>query len=161
MYNTYVNTVFERMGSNRRQWLARQRLVAMPGCTERTPPAPTSTTTIGSTARNTARRRWLWRQDRDALVPCGPADIEFTWDNRHPGTAGFARWAEAAGQRIAEHGLNASTRDVDNVIGVARQSGVAPVAVSVLADATAPEPARLRAFAVVVSALIGSTATSS
>jgi hypothetical protein len=161
MYNTYVNTVFESMGSNRRERLARPRLVATHGSTEPTSPAPTSTPEICSPGRNTALRRWLRRRDHDALVASRPADIKFTWGNRHPGTAGFARWAAAAGQRIAEHGLNASTRDVDDVIGVARQCGVAPVAVSILADTREPEPARLRAFAVVVSALVGATPTPS
>ena len=79
--------------------------------------------------------------------------VEFTWDNRHPGTVGFNRWMAAVGQRIDQHGLTDCPRDVDNLVGVARQLGIASVAVDVLADPAEPDPARLRAFAVVVSAL--------
>jgi len=117
----------------------------------------TTSITLRSTAHSTAPRPWRRRRAQD-LVSSPPADVEFTWDNRRPGTAGFARWTAAVGQRIDEHGLDRSTRDLDNLIGVARRLGVAPVAVDVLADATQPDPARLRAFALVVSALVGSRA---
>jgi hypothetical protein len=115
----------------------------------------TAITTIVPTADITPRRRWSRSRD---LVSSPPVNIEFTWANRRPGTAGFARWTAAVGQRIADHGLNSSTGDVNNLIGVARQAGVAPVAVDVLADPTEPDAARLRAFALVVSALVGDSA---
>jgi hypothetical protein len=97
------------------------------------------------------------RVRRDEVISQSPpANIEFTWDNRRPGTVGFARWTCAVGQGIDQHGLANYTRDVNNLIGVARRLGVAPVAVDVLADPSQPDPARLRAFALVVSALVGS-----
>jgi hypothetical protein len=113
----------------------------------------TAATTIGLNAPTTGRRRWGRAHD---VVASPPTEIEFTWANRRPGTAGFARWAAAVGQRVADHGLDSSTRDLDNLIGAARRSGVAPVAVEVLADPTEPDPARMRAFAAVVSALVNS-----
>jgi hypothetical protein len=134
-YNPTIDAVIRQMPSNRRAAI-----------------------TLRSTAHSTARRRWRWRRAQD-LVSSPPADVAFTWDNRRPGTAGFARWTAAVGRRIDEHGLDHSTRDLDNLIGVARQLGAAPVAVDVLADSTQPDPARLRAFALVVSALVGSRAT--
>jgi hypothetical protein len=79
--------------------------------------------------------------------------VHFTWDNRRPGTAGFARWTAFVGQRIDEHGLTAAAREVDALVAVARTLGIASVAVDVLADDTQPEPARYRAFARTVSAL--------
>ena len=89
------------------------------------------------------------------MVVSAPADIEFTWDNRRPGTPGFAMWTAAVGRRIDENGLGATSDAVNNLIGVARRMGVAPVAVDVLADSTEPDPARRRAFAAVVAALAG------
>jgi hypothetical protein len=97
-----------------------------------------------------ARRRWNRTQD---IASSESASIKFTWANRRPGTEGFARWTAFVGQRINDHGLLAATREVDNLVDVARQSGVATVAVDVLSDSTQPEPARCRAFALVVSAL--------
>jgi hypothetical protein len=113
----------------------------------------TAATTIGLNVPTTRRRRWGRAQD---VVASPPTDIEFTWSNRRPGTAGFALWAAAVGQRIADDGLDNSTRDLNNLIGVARRMGVAPVAVDVLADPTEPDTARMRAFAAVVSALVNS-----
>lgn len=108
----------------------------------------------GSTIK--VRRRW--RRPRD-VVAAEPAAVEFTWANRRPGTAGFARWTAAVGQRIDEHGLAATTHELDNLVAVARRLGVAPVATDVLADSTQPEPARHRAFAHVVSALVNTETT--
>jgi hypothetical protein len=113
----------------------------------------TAVTTIGLNAVTTGRRRWRGARAQDA-VASPPADIEFTWSNRRPGTAGFARWAAAVGQRIAEHGLDCAARDLNNLIGIARRAGVAPVAVDVLANPSEPDTARTRAFAAVVSALV-------
>jgi hypothetical protein len=114
-----------------------------------------TTATLPITATtSTARRRWRRTQD---IATSEPASIEFTWANRRPGTAGFARWTAFVGQRINDHGLVAATREVDNLVEVARQLAVATVAVDVLSDSTQPEPARCRAFAVVVSALTTST----
>lgn len=104
-----------------------------------------------ATARTPAVQR-RWRRAPDS-VTAAPAMVHFTWANRRPGTAGFARWAAFIGQRIDEHGLIATAREVDNLVAVARGLGVAPVAVDVLADATQAEPARCRAFAHVVSAV--------
>jgi hypothetical protein len=98
------------------------------------------------------RRRRLRRYPGVTAAP--PADIEFTWDNRRPGTAGFARWSAAVGQRIDQHGLAESTRDIDNLVGVARRYGVSSTVVDVLADPSEPDPARLRAIARIVSALV-------
>jgi len=109
------------------------------------------TRSIRSEGITKARRRW---QRAQVVVATEPGAIEFTWANRRPGTAGFARWTAALGQRIDEHGLAAVTRDLDNLVAVARQLGVSPVAADVLADPTQPEPARHRAFAHVVSALV-------
>jgi hypothetical protein len=99
----------------------------------------------------TARRRWSRSRTQD-VASSEPASITFTWGNRRPGTAGFARWTALIGQLISDHGLAAS-REVDNLFDVARRSGVATVAVQVLSDSSQPEVARCRAFAVVVSAL--------
>jgi hypothetical protein len=107
---------------------------------------------LRSTARHSTRRRWSWRRTHElALAPA--ADIEFTWDNRHPGSAGFSGWIAEVGHRIDRYGLSGCARDVDNIVGAARQLGVATVAVDVLADPGEPDPARLRALSVVVSAL--------
>jgi hypothetical protein len=112
----------------------------------------TTAITLRPATRPTTRRRWSWRRTHDQVLT--PATgVEFTWDNRHPGTVGFNRWMAAVGHRVDLHGLTECPRDVDNLVGVARQLGVAPVAVDVLADPAEPDPARLRAFAVVVSAL--------
>lgn len=160
MHSTHVSTVFERMVNNRRSGMAqpgvgargRTGLVTVPGSVPLTVPGRGA---AGSTvrARSTTRRRWFSRTRQDEL-DTPPADIEFTWGNRHPGTPGFARWVAAAGQRVAVHGIEASARVVDNLVDVARTTGVEPVAVGVLADASAPGPARVRAFAVVASALV-------
>jgi len=110
-----------------------------------------TTATLPITATtSTARRRWNRTQD---IASSEPGSIKFTWANRRPGTEGFARWTAFVGQRINDHGLLAATREVDNLVDVARQSGISPVAVDVLADPTQPEPARCRAFRLVVTAL--------
>ena len=96
-----------------------------------------------------ARRRWRRAPD----VATAPTVVHFTWDNRCPGTAGFARWTAFVGQRISEHGLTAAAREVHTLVAVARRLGIASAAVDVLADDTQPEPARCRAFAHTVSAL--------
>ncbi len=83
-----------------------------------------------------------------------PSPVELTWSNRRPGSPGFARWAEYAGERIDAQGLSATTREVQALVTLARELGVTPVAVDVLADASQPEPARLRAFAHVVQAVL-------
>jgi hypothetical protein len=113
----------------------------------------TAATTFGLNVAPTGRRRWWSGRARD-VVASPPTDTEFTWANRRPGTAGFVRWTADLGQRIADHGLDSSTRDLNNLIGVARRTGVAPVAVEVLADPTERDTARMRAFAHVVSALV-------
>jgi hypothetical protein len=102
------------------------------------------------TVRTSAARRG-WRRAPD--VAAGPAVVHFTWDNRCPGTAGFARWTAFVGQRIDEHGLAAAAREVDTLVAVARTLGIDSVAVDVLADDTQAEQARCRAFAHTVSAL--------
>ena len=107
-------------------------------------------TTIATARTPAARRRWRRAPD---VAAAEPTLVHFTWANRRPGTAGFARWTDFVGQRIAEHGVTATGREVDNLVAVARRLGVAPVAVDVLADATQAEPARCRAFAHVVSAV--------
>jgi hypothetical protein len=112
---------------------------------------PVRPTTIATVRPPADRRRW--RRAPDA-VTAAPAVVHFTWANRRPGTAGFARWAACVGQRIDEHGLAATAREVDNIVAVARGLDVAPIAVDVLADPTQAEPARCRAFAHVVSALL-------
>lgn len=112
---------------------------------------PTTTNTPG--ARTATRRR---ARDVVAIKPAAA----LTWDDRPPSTAGFPRWAAAVGHRIDEHGLAAVTRELDHVVAVARRHGVAPVAADVLADSTQPEPARQRAFAHVVSALVNAYASS-
>jgi hypothetical protein len=112
----------------------------------------TTAITLRRTASTTTGRRRR-RRARD-VVPAAPAAIAFTWANRRPGTAGFARWTAAVGQRIEEDGLAATSRELDNLVAVARRLGVAPVAVDVLADSTEAEPARSQAFALVVSALV-------
>ena len=103
-----------------------------------------------ATVRTPAARR---RRRRAPDVAAAPAVVHFTWDNRCPGTAGFARWTAFVGQRISEHGLTAAAREVDTLVAVARRLGIASAAVDVLADDTQPEPARCRAFAHTVSAL--------
>jgi hypothetical protein len=113
----------------------------------------TTAFTLRSTAHVIARSGRQWGRTQDT-ISSPAAEVEFTWANRRPGTAGFARWAAAVGQRIDENGLDDATRDLSNLVGVARRLGVAPVAVEVLADSTEPDPARLRAFATVVSALV-------
>jgi hypothetical protein len=105
--------------------------------------------TIAIVRTPAARRRWRRASD----IAVGPAVVHFTWDNRCPGTAGFARWTAFVGQRIDEHGLAAAAREVDTLVAVARRLGIASVAVDVLADDTQAEPARCRAFAHTVSAL--------
>ena len=105
--------------------------------------------TIAAVRTPAARRGWRRASD----VAAGPAVVHFTWDNRCPGTAGFARWTAFVGQRISEHGLTAAAREVDTLVAVARRLGIESVAVDVLADDTQPEPARCRAFAHTVSAL--------
>ncbi len=107
------------------------------------------------TGTRTARRRW--RRARPAAA-VEPSSIEFTWANRRPGTAGFARWSAQLGQLIDERGLAATADDLDKLVVTARRLGVAIVAVDVLADPAQPEPARLRAFAHVVSALVATPA---
>jgi hypothetical protein len=113
----------------------------------------TAATTIGLSTATAGRRRW-WSGRAGDVVASAPTDVEFTWANRRHGTAGFARWTAAVGQRIADHGLDSSFRELNNLIGVARRTGVAPVAVEVLADPTESDTARMRAFAHVVSALV-------
>ena len=103
------------------------------------------------------RRRW--RRDRHVVVETEPAAFEFTWSNRRPGTAGFARWAVFVGRRIAEDGLAAHTRELDNLVAVARRLGVAQVEVDVLVDPSEPESARRRVVAHVVSSLVTTEAT--
>ncbi len=97
-------------------------------------------------------RRWR-RQVRSAVV-AEPAVVELTWANRRPGTDGFARWTAQLGARIDEQGLDAVADEVDELVSTARRHGVAIVATAVLADPAQPEPARHRAFAHVVSALV-------
>src|SRR5262245_10280531 len=113
----------------------------------------TTAITLRQAARQSARRRHWWRPTPDQVISPA-ADTEFTWDNRQPGTVGFDRWMAAVGQRLDQHGLTEFARDIDNLVGVARQLGIATVAVDVLADPAEPDPARLRAFALVVSALV-------
>ena len=115
--------------------------------------------------RNTSRGAAIHHRNRPhprGPTPLAPSSrrrrrarpvVHFTWDNRCPGTAGFARWTAFVGQRISEHGLTAAAREVDTLVAVARRLGIASAAVDVLADDTQPEPARCRAFAHTVSAL--------
>ena len=110
----------------------------------------TGYTTARTAAPSRTRRRWRLAR---TVSPTTPAPVEFTWANRRPGTPGFARWTAALGQRIEAHGLGPSARDVDSLVDVARRVGAAPTAVDVLADPLQAEPARCRAFAIVVSAL--------
>jgi hypothetical protein len=114
----------------------------------------TTAITLRPAARTSDRRRHWWRRSHDGTV-APAADVEFTWANRQPGTVGFERWLATVGQRLDQDGLAACAHDVDNVVGTARRLGVAPVASAVLADPSEPEPARLRAFAAVASALAG------
>ena len=114
----------------------------------------TTALTLRPTETASTWRRWRSRRAHDVVVSA-PADIEFTWANRRPGTPGFARWTAAVGQRIDAHGLASTADDVDNLIGVARRMGVPSVAVDVLADPIASDPARRRAFTAVVAALVG------
>jgi hypothetical protein len=114
----------------------------------------TTALTLRPTESPSTWGRWRSRRAHDVVVSV-PADIEFTWANRRPGTPGFARWTAVIGQRIDAHGLAATADDVDNLIGVARRKGVAPLAVDVLADPIESDPARRRAFAAVVAALVG------
>jgi hypothetical protein len=114
----------------------------------------TTAITLRSKARHTTRRRWSWRRTQaTALAPA--QDIEVTWYNRNPGSPGFHRWIAAVGHRVDRNGLADCARDVDLVVGLARQLGVASVAADVLADPAEPDPARLRALSVVVSVLSG------
>ena len=83
----------------------------------------TETTTITATSRR--------RPTRHVATPA-PGPVEFTWANRRPGTAGFARWMADLGRRIDEHGLTGCAHDVDNLVTVAVRLGVAPIAVAVL-----------------------------
>jgi hypothetical protein len=106
---------------------------------------------IDTNAGMTARRR---RRRIHPVTTPAPDGMLFTRVDHQPGTPGFARWTAALGQRIDADGLAAACRDLNNLIGVARRMAVVPPAVDVLADPTAPEPARLRAFAHVVSALV-------
>jgi hypothetical protein len=115
---------------------------------------PTTTSRPGAPTA-TPRR---WRRARDVVATKSAAAL--TWDDSRPGTAGFARWTAAVGHRIDECGLAAVTRELDHCVAVARRTGVAPVAADVLADPTQPEPARQRAFAHVVSALVSADARS-
>ena len=82
-----------------------------------------------------------------------PTAVEFTWANRRPGTAGFARWVAQLGARIDEHGLAATADDLDKLVDTARRLGAALVAADVLADPTEPDVVRHRAFSHVASAL--------
>ena len=103
-------------------------------------------------------RAWTGRRGRRtrtaAEAAAAPPRIELTWSNRHPGSPGFERWAAYVGHHIDQHGLAATAAAIDALVILANQLDVAPVAVAVLADPTEPEPARLRAFARVVRALV-------
>jgi hypothetical protein len=106
----------------------------------------------------TTRGRRRRRRRRD-VAGAETTAVAFTWANRQPGTPGFARWAAQLGERIAAEGMAGAARDIDKLVTVARRFGVVPVAVEVLTDPTAPEPARNRAFAKVVAALVVSPPT--
>ncbi len=99
----------------------------------------------------TRARRRRWRRDVSGAETTA---VAFTWANRQPGTPGFARWAAQLGELVDAEGIAAAAGDIDKLVTVARRFGVVPVAVDVLADPTAPEPARDRAFARVVAALV-------
>lgn len=114
-----------------------------------------TTVTVPVTATISTVRRRGRRTER--VASSQPASVELTRADRHPGTAEFARWTAFVGQLINDQGLVAATREVDDLVEVARQSGVTSVAVDVLSDSSQPEPARCRAFALVVSALTTST----
>ena len=116
----------------------------------------TTALALRSTTHDARRHWWPWHRSL-RLVEAPTVDIKFTWDNRRPGTDGFALWAAALGQRIADHGLDDSDCDLANLIALARTRGVAPVPLTVLADTAEPQVARVRAFAIVVSALVRST----
>ena len=114
-----------------------------------------ATTTTVATKSTRARTRPRGRRTRPAsTLEIAPQAVELTWANRRPGSAGFARWAAYIGEQIDQHGLAATAPAIDALVILADQLGVVPVAVRVLADPTEPEPARLRAFAHVVQALV-------
>jgi hypothetical protein len=104
------------------------------------------------------RRAWSRGRRRRATsatpVAATAPTTELTWENRRPGSPGFARWAADIGHHIDQHGLTALAPAIDSLVVLADHLGVAPVASKVLADPTEPEPARLRAFALVVQAIL-------
>ena len=103
----------------------------------------------------TPSRSWARRHATSTTtVVTTPQPVELTWGNRRPGSSGFERWATYLGHEIDEHGLVAVTPAIESLVQLATELGVTPVAVSVLADTSAPEPARLRAFARVVQAIL-------
>jgi len=114
--------------------------------------AMTTSAAAGLVRGPSIRRRWRPVAIEAVTAPSAP--VELTWSNRRPGSPGFAGWAEYAGERIDAHGLSAATHEVQALVTLARSLGAAPVAVEVLADASQPEPARLRAFAHVVQAIL-------
>ena len=91
-----------------------------------------------------------------ATVASAPPRVELMWTNMPAGSPGFARWAADVGHQIDQHGLTATASAIDALVILANQLGVAPIAVRVLADPTEPEPARLRAFARVMQAVVES-----
>ncbi len=107
--------------------------------------------TSGRTARHHHR-------GNRALLATEPAAAALRWADRRPRPAGFDGWAGAVGQRLEDRGLAAVTGDLDELVTLARRLGVARVAADVLVDAAQPEPARYRAFAHVVAALVAAEA---
>jgi hypothetical protein len=106
---------------------------------------------LGHDRAGTSRR--ASRRARAATLVAAPV-AEPSTASRHPGSDSFAHRAAELGHRIDECGLAAVSGDVRSLISMARHQGVALVAAGVLADPTQPEPARVRAFAHVVSALV-------
>ena len=106
--------------------------------------------TTGRTARH--------RRGSRAILATEPAAAALRWADRRPRPAGFDGWAAAVGQRLEDRGLAAITGDLDELVTRARRLGVARVAADVLADVSQPEPARYRAFAHVVAALVAAEA---
>ena len=110
------------------------------------------TSTVRTLEDPLAVRRPWWRSWPVAdveTVAVEPVAVE-----PRPGTVGFVRWAAQLGERIDEHGLAATSGDVEMLVAIARRLGVASVATGVLADPSHPTPARHRAFAHVVAALV-------
>lgn len=60
------------------------------------------------------------------------------------------------GEAIAAHGIAAHEGDVQHLVATLRHLGVTSAALGVLADETAPEVVRTRAFLVVASRLLAS-----